>query len=175
MDLLVVKLPRGLTLRVGSGAEWWSCEDVVAVFPRAGHLADNVLNAFAHDDNLTIRAPLAAVLAAVAQGLAANDYGGEESELEASGDSCSCTFCEREREGSPPPPPLPADPSAQRLTEDALARHTEATNRDRSRSRSPRGDRRCCIHCGRFEDESDEYGPYGTTCPDCLRAGRFCQ
>jgi hypothetical protein len=38
----------------------------------------------------------------------------------------------------------------------------------RDRSRSPRGDRRCCFHCGRFEDESDEYGPYGTTCPECL-------
>jgi hypothetical protein len=143
--------------------------DVVAVFPCAGHLADNVLGAFAHDDDLTICAPLAAVLAAVAQGLAADDCGGEESELEASGDSCSCTFCEREREreASPPPAPRPAEPSAQRLTEEALARHTEATSRARSRSRSLRGDRRCCIHCGRSEDESDEYGPYGTTCPDC--------
>jgi hypothetical protein len=139
---------------------------VVTVFPCAGHLADNVLNAFAHDEDQTIHAPLAAVLAAVAQELA-GDYGGEYSEQEASEDSCDCTLCEREREASPPPP-LPADPSAPRLTEEALARHTRAAERDRSRSRSPRGDRRCCIHCGRFEDKSDEYGPYGTTCPDCL-------
>jgi hypothetical protein len=172
MDLLVVKLTRGLTLRISSGAEWWSCEDVVAVFPRAGHLADGLLEVFAHDDDLTIRAPLAAVLAAVAQKLAAGDYEGEESELEESTTEydTTCSACQRAREISPPPAPRPADPSAQRLTEEALARHTAATSRSRSRSRSPRGDRRCCIHCGRFEDRSDEYGPYGTTCPDCLGA-----
>jgi hypothetical protein len=180
MDLFIVKLPRGFTLGVGRVSEWQVRADVVAVFPCAGELANDVLNAFAHDADRTIHAPLTAVLAAVAQGLAAYDYdygGGETEPDEPTTEpdeptteyGTLCSGCRREV--SPPPAPLPADPSAPRLTEEALARHTAETGRSRSRSRSPRGDRRCCIHCGRFEDESDEYGPYGTTCPDCL--GRY--
>jgi hypothetical protein len=82
MDLIIVKVPRGFTLCVGSGVRWSSCNAVVAIFPRAGWHADEVLSALVHDDNLTIQAPLSCVLATVAQMLCPHCHGGEASELD---------------------------------------------------------------------------------------------
>jgi len=140
MDLLIVKFPHGLKLQLTRGAEWWSCGDVLAVFPRAGHLADDVLNAFAHDDRLVIRAPLAAVLAAVAHARAVAGDDDDDDDDDESGSTTEygtlCSGCRRERETSPPPP-QPVDPSAPRLTEAALARHTRARSRSPARAEDP--------------------------------------
>jgi hypothetical protein len=83
MDLLIVKLPHCHALRVGSGsgAEWKSSADLVAVFPRAGWCAGEVLSALSHNANLTIQAPLSCVLARVAQLISTHGHGGETSEL----------------------------------------------------------------------------------------------
>jgi hypothetical protein len=99
MDLLIMKLPRGLTQRVSSGVEWWSCEDVLAVFPRAGAYADGILDAFAHDDNLTIRAPLACLMAAVAHQISTYTYESDESELDepTTEYDTTCSACQRAR------------------------------------------------------------------------------
>jgi hypothetical protein len=132
-----VKLPPPHTLRVGSGSgrEWQSRADLVAVFPGAGWCAADVVSALSHNANLTIQAPLSCVLATVAQ-LISTHGASEASELDEPGTEydtiCSC--CRREREASPPPAPHPADPNVPRLTEEAIAQHTRAHERDRSRS-----------------------------------------
>jgi hypothetical protein len=67
MDLFVVRSIHGYRLRLGSvaGVPPQPWDTVVAVFPRCGHLADDVVNALAHDDHLVIQAPISCVLAAV--------------------------------------------------------------------------------------------------------------
>jgi hypothetical protein len=140
MDLLIVKLPRGYTLCAGSDEKWSSCNAVVAVFRRAGWQTSDVLSALAHDDDLTIHAPLAVILAAVALRLSAWDFdyedrGAEPTEQdEPIENGTLCTGCRVDRACFLRHLPLPADPSTPRLTEEALAQHTRAQDRDRSRS-----------------------------------------
>jgi hypothetical protein len=63
MDLFIVRTIHGFRLRMGYVSEWSSPWDtVVAVFPRAGHLVDDVVNALSHDDHLVIQAPISCVL-----------------------------------------------------------------------------------------------------------------
>jgi hypothetical protein len=139
----------------------------VAVYPGVGHLADGIVNDFARTGaaaaDRTIHAPIAVLMAAVARRLSAWDFDYEDRGAEPTEYDTLCSSCRREREVSPPP--LPADPSAQRLTEAALASHTRVAERSRARSRSPRDHRRC-THCGDSEDEPEEYE---TICAPCLR------
>jgi hypothetical protein len=145
MDLMIRQGPHGLSVRAGSIANWLTppWDDVVAILPRMGPHADAIADALVRDDSVTRHAPFSTILAVVARVIADGDGEEEDEDADESGSTTEygtlCSCCRRERETSPPPPPLPADPSAPRLTEDALARHTQATERDRSRSRSPRG------------------------------------
>jgi hypothetical protein len=136
-DLLVLKLPYSNALRVCEGFGWaWPRTDLVAFFPGAGWCAADVMNALTQDSWQPIRAPLSRVLATVAQ-LLSTHGASEASELDESGtdpDTVSCSCCRRAREAWPPPAQPSADPSVPRLTEEALAQHTRAHERDRSRS-----------------------------------------
>jgi hypothetical protein len=80
MDLIIMVDPRGFTLGVDSLGRRSSCDGDVAIFPRMGWHADEVLSALVHDDTETIQAPLSVVLAKVAQ-LIATHGTSEASEL----------------------------------------------------------------------------------------------
>jgi hypothetical protein len=137
MDLIIVRLPHCHALKVGSGSgrEWRGRADLVAVFPGAGWCQTEVQNALSRNEWSPIQAPLSCVLAMVAQ-LISTHCTIDVSELDESGteDDTVCSCCRRAREASPPPTPHPADQNVPRLTEAALAQHTRAHERDRSRS-----------------------------------------
>jgi hypothetical protein len=137
MDLLIMWLPHCRAWKVcsGSGREWRGCANLVVVFPGAGWCQTDVQNALSRNEWSPIQAPLSCVLAVVAQWISTRCTI-DASEFVESGteDDTVCSCCRREHEASPPPAPHPADPNVPRLTEEALAQHTRAHERGRSRS-----------------------------------------
>jgi hypothetical protein len=155
MDLIIVKARSGSGMYVcsGSGREWLHRDDAIAIVPNAGWCQYMVSSGLTHEPWQPIRAPLAVVLGEVGMVLEAHRHRPTESidEPWAVPDTI-CSACRREREpgaepgtvcpdcqrreseASPPPAPHPTDPNVPRLTTEALAQHTRAHERDRSRS-----------------------------------------
>jgi hypothetical protein len=98
MDLYIVKLSRGYSVRVGRVSNW-PCPRttaVVAVYPGLGHLADDLVRDFSRTADRTIHVPIAVLLAAVARRLGAwdvdyADEGGARSRSPR--DHRRCTHC----------------------------------------------------------------------------------
>ena len=135
MDLIIWQAPNcdGLRVCSGTGRDWLYRDEAIAIFPNAGWCQDAVSNALTRESWEPIRAPLACVLSFVGEVLKAPPPPIELDEPGTVSDTvCSC--CRRERGASPPPAPHPVDPNVPRLTEEALAQHTRAHERDRSRS-----------------------------------------